>query len=666
VESQTKRPRRRALTWTAAVLGLLAIAIAILIAIWDWNWFRGPLARAASARMHREVTIDGDLRVHPFSWQPSATVSGVHVANPAWAGKGNLADIGQIAIQIRLVPLLAGHLDMRLLRIERPRVDLYRDAQGRATWDFSDGKAPAKPLKLPPIHDFVIDDGHVDYSDVKRRLKFTGTLNASEELGRKIRGFEMRGQGDLNAQPFTLRVTGGPLLNINKATPYPFDVYMRAGETVVTARGAVPKPFDLAQFHMDATARGPDLADLYGVIAIPLPNTPPYQLRGRLSRDVNLWRVDDIGGRVGSSDMSGWAQANIGGARPVVKADLLTHSLDFLDVGALFGGSAKVGKVASAKQVATARAMQAEQRLLPDAPLDVQKIRSADADVTYKALSIHNAPLPLSSMSAHVTLNNGLMRAAPLAMELPQGRVAGEVQLDARKAVPATDLDLRLTNARLEQLAPLRFQGRSPFAGAMAGRAKLHAVGGSVHKAFAAADGDVSLVVPNGEIRKSVAELMGVDVTKGLGLLLSKNQDTAPIRCGVAHFSAVDGVFKADQLVFDTEPVLVTGSGTINMSDERLDLKMQGHPKHFQLVRLRMPVTAQGTLLKPKLGVQPGGAILQGGAAVALGVFLTPVAAILPFIDPGLTKDANCAGLIAEAKAQGALVRAPPAKVAAH
>jgi uncharacterized protein involved in outer membrane biogenesis len=163
-------------------------------------------------------------------------------------------------------------------------------------------------------------------------------------------------------------------------------------------------------------------------------------------------------------------------------------------------------------------------------------------------------------------------------------------------------------------------------------------------------------VVPDGQIRRAFAELMGVDVVKGLGLLLSKNQESTPIRCGVAHFQAVDGVFKADRIVFDTGPVLVTGSGTITMGDEKLDLKAQGHPKKVQLLHVMAPVTAQGSLLHPKLGVAPGPAIAQGGAAAALGVFLTPLAAVLPFIDPGLAKDANCAGLVAEASHHGAPV----------
>jgi hypothetical protein len=47
---------------------------------------------------------------------------------------------------------------------------------------------------------------------------------------------------------------------------------------------------------------------------------------------------------------------------------------------------------------------------------------------------------------------------------------------------------------------------------------------------------------------------------------------------------------------------------------------------------------------------------LQGAIGLGLGA-INPLAAILAFVDPGLTKDANCSGLISTAKAQGAPVK---------
>jgi uncharacterized protein involved in outer membrane biogenesis len=661
----TPRKGRRALVWTGGAFLVLAILVAILVAIWDWNWFRGPIATIASGRMHRQVTITGDLKVHPWSWQPSATVDGVHIANPGWAGKGELADIGRIAVQIRLAALFGGHLDLRLLEFDRAKMALYRDGEGRATWDFSDGSKPDAPLRLPPIRKFVIDGGQVTYRDDQRKLSFSGTVEAKEALGEANKGFQMTGQGALNAQPFHLQVTGGPLLNIDRNKPYPFDADIRAGQTYVTAKGAVPKPFDLAQFYMDVTSRGPDLADLYGLTGVPLPNTPPYSLHARLSRDVHLWKLDGIGGRVGSSDLAGSISVKTGDKRPFMTADLHSHALDFPDLGALFGGARKTGRVASPNQVAVAKVMQQEARIFPDATLDFKRIRGLDADVSFKADSITGAPINLRSGSTRVTLRAGLLRAEPLELDLPQGKITGFVALDGRATDAITDVDLRLANARLESLMPVKFQGAAPFSGSIVARAKLHGSGDSVHDAMADANGEVMIVVPNGQIQQTLAELAGVDLIKGLGLLASKSQSTTPIRCGVMHFTGKSGVLSADRLIVDTDPVLIDGSGVINLDKETLSFTVRGHPKKFQLVRLFAPISVSGPILAPKISVQKTGAIVQGGIAVALATVLSPVAVLLPFIDAGLAKDANCAGLLSQGKSAGAPVKATAVAAAA-
>jgi uncharacterized protein involved in outer membrane biogenesis len=650
-------PRRRGLVWTGGVFLALALVAAVLAAIWDWNWFRGPVAAIASARMHRQVSIDGNLRVHLWSWQPSATVDGVRIANPRWGSPGSMADIDRIAVQIRLIPLFTGHMDMRLLEFDRPRIRLYRDGQGRRTWDFSDGSKPDEPLRLPPIRKFVIDGGLLDYRDDERKLVFSGTVDAKERLGVVGKGFQMIGKGVLNAQPFALQLTGGPLLNIDRNKPYPFDADIRAGQTYVTAQGEVPKPFDLAQFHMNVTSRGPDLADLYGLTGVPLPNTPPYNLHGRLSRDVHLWKLDEITGKVGSSDLSGRLSVRTGDKRPFLTADLNSRSLVFPDLGALFGGARKTGPVASPQQKAVAQAMQAQAKIFPDATLNFSRIRAMDADVSYRAASITGAPVSLRAGSVRVKVDAGLLRAEPLDLDLPQGHIQGFIQLNGRKDDAITDLDLRLVGARLESLFPVKFQGASPLVGPVVGRVRLHGTGDSVHDAMADADGEALVVTPGAEVRQSLAELAGVDLIKGLGLLFAKDQTSTPLRCGVLHFTGRNGVLSADRLIIDTAPVLIDGGGWVNLDTEMLSFTVRGHPKKFQLVRLLAPITLGGPMLSPKLSVQKGQAIAQGGIGLALAA-LSPVAILLPFIDAGLAKDANCAGLVAQGKAQGAPVKA--------
>ena len=102
-------------------------------------------------------------------------------------------------------------------------------------------------------------------------------------------------------------------------------------------------------------------------------------------------------------------------------------------------------------------------------------------------------------------------------------------------------------------------------------------------------------------------------------------------------------------MVIDTSNVLITGRGDVNLATERLDLSLHGDPKKPRLVRLHSPIRVGGSLSKPQIGISPEKALLQAGTGTVLGTLLTPVAAILAFIDPGLAKDANCSALLADA-----------------
>ncbi|MDP3174812.1 MAG: AsmA family protein [Phenylobacterium sp.] len=659
LDSQPPEPRRRrrALYVVGGVLALVAVAVTAFLLFFDWNYARGPIGRFASARMHREVAITGDLKVHLFSWSPQATANAITIADAKWAGTGRLAEVERLTVQVRLLPLLVGRVDMPVLEIVRPKVRLLRDAQGRANWDFSDGRKKSAPLKLPPIRRFVIADGQLAYEDRKRKLTFNGVLNATEKMGATQRGFAMSGKGGLNGEPFLLQVDGGPLLNIDRSKPYPFDADLRAGPTRVTARGSITKPFDFGRFQMNLTARGPDLAELYTLTGVTLPNTPPYRLSAKMTREGRVFRFAGVSGKVGDSDLFGDLSVDNSGERPFLKAGLGSRALDFDDLASVFGGAPKVGpgETASEGQKVMAREMAAQQRFLPDATLKVDRLRAMDAEVRYRAASVRDAPVNLQSGSVTLKLDRGLLTADPVDFSLPRGRIAGKVSLNARGAVPVTDLDVRVSNARLEQLIPAR-NGVSPVTGALVARIKLHGAGASVHRAAAAADGEVLVVAPGGEIRQVFAELLGINVTKALGLLLSDSQQTTPIRCAVADFKVKAGVLDARNIVFDTGTVLGSGSGQINLGSETLSFRLEGKAKQPRLIRVMAPITFSGPITKPKVGVETGKAITQGGVAAALGALVNPLAAILPFIDPGLAKDAACGALIAEAGRQGAPV----------
>jgi uncharacterized protein involved in outer membrane biogenesis len=637
--------------WTGIVISAVLVAAIVTLYFLDWNQLRGPIGRYLSNKYDREVRIDGDLKVHLFRWQPRIDVAGLYIGNPDWVPQKQGANIRYARIEMRLLPLFRGDLILPLVQIDRPDVLVVRDADGRTNWDGRENDK--EPFDLPPIRRFLINDGHLVIEDAVRKLKFTGTINSQEEAGGRNAAFTLEGDGTLNGNIFTANVRGGPLLNVDESRPYEFDATLRAGQTHATAKGSITHPFDLARFDAALTLRGPNLADLYYLTGLTLPGTPPYQVRGNLKRDGMQYRFTAIRGGIGKSDISGDLAINVAGDIPAMTGKLASRQLTFEDLGALFGG----GKAAPPAE-------RASDRLLPDVTLHTERLRQMNAEVDYSALDVKSEDFPLRGFGTHISLQGGVLVLKPLAFQFPQGRLSGELKIDGRKAVAVSSVDARFSDLKIESFIQ---SADKPLSGTVEARAKLTGTGKSVHDAASTANGLVTVVVPQGGMRRSLAEWLGVDVITALGLTLTGDESNTQLRCAVASFDSKNGVLVSRQLVLDTDPVRIDGGGNINLADETFSLRVQGHPKNFQPFRLRVPIGVSGKLINPQITINPVPALTQGGLGVALGA-INPFAAILAFIDPGLAKDANCAALLADARNKGAPVtasamqRAPPVR----
>jgi uncharacterized protein involved in outer membrane biogenesis len=651
-----------ALKWAGGILAGTVVTLVLVLALLDWNTLRGPVSQYLSGRLHREVRIEGPLNVKLFSWTPTAELNGLFIEQPDWVREGTpalkarFADVEKLTVSIDLKRLLSWRVVLPQVSVTSPRMSLFRDQTGRANWDIDE--TSTKPFHLPPIRHFVITDGQIDLADAKRKLLFTGTVSSEErDTAAGAQFFGLTGKGSLNRAPFSLQVKGDPLLNIDPDQAYDFDGHVSSGSSRIDAKGSLSKPFDLGAFNVDATFAGQDMASLYYLTGLALPNTPPYRLSGKLVRDGDTYRFTNFGGKVGDSDLHGELTVDASGDKPYLKADLASKKLDFDDLGPLIGAhpATGAGETASPEQKAQAAQSQAIARVLPDAPLHVERLRQMDADVHYRADQVVSRDFPLRIAETRLSLKNGVLKLTPVSFTFSRGMLNGDVQIDARKDVPVSDIDVRLTGLRLDQFMPSA-GGPPALEGEALARAKLHGSGNSIHKAASTADGTLSLVVPRGAVRQAFAELLGINVASALGLLLTNDKSQTDVRCAVANFSAKNGTMRLDQFVFDTDVVTASGEGTVDFKNERVDLAITGHPKKPQLVRVRAPITITGPLMRPVIGVQAGSAIVQGGLAAGLAAVLSPLAAILPFVDPGLGKDADCGALLAQAKAHGAPV----------
>jgi uncharacterized protein involved in outer membrane biogenesis len=564
---------------------------------------------------------------------------------PWVTSSGTTAEIGHLALTFDL-PRMA----IRRLEMEQATLNLSRDENLRANWQLHDPGTSGLGTGPPLIRSLSMPNARVHLDDRRRHLKFDGTVSAQDLPGQSLRPpLRIQGAGELNGREANFTVNGDPLATVVRDQPYRFEFTEDSSGSRLTGQGVMPHPFNFQMMDATFEAAGEDMKDLYFLTGLKLPDTGTYHLSGKVARRGLRLQFTDLDAASGHSDMRGTVSIDVKLSLPShVEADLRSHLLRVSDLGRRAAGRAP-------------KPVEGPQRLLPDTPFRLAGVRRSDTVVNFHAQALEAGPVALNTVAAKVTLDHGSIVVAPLSAASRQGKITGELKFDATRDVPAAEVDVKATSLRLGQLA--REHAKSPdkpdtdaggdthpppVDGPLNARVTLKGRGNSVHELASKANGRVTAVLPHGAVRSSLAELAGFDL-RALGLIASGNKEDTGIRCGVASFDAKDGLLSSQTLVIDTEPVLITGGGSIDLGSEGLDLRFEGRPKRPRL-RVRAPLLVRGTLRHPSFSIEAKKPAAQASGAVALGMLLTPVAAILAFVDPGLARDAACAELLAQAR----------------
>jgi len=144
-------------------------------------------------------------------------------------------------------------------------------------------------------------------------------------------------------------------------------------------------------------------------------------------------------------------------------------------------------------------------------------------------------------------------------------------------------------------------------------------------------------------------EAGGIDVAQALGVLV-KGDDALPVLCNVADLDIEQGVATPKVFVVNTRDSTIWIDGTVSLRDETLDLRAVVSPKDFSPMSLRTPIHVKGTFAQPRVSLELGKLAGKAGAAGLLAL-LNPLAALIPFVDPGAQQqakenDAECANLV--------------------
>src|SRR5690606_14655175 len=200
------------------------------------------------------------------------------------------------------------------------------------------------------------------------------------------------------------------------------------GATEVEVEGTAQDPIALEGTDLKLHLSGPDLADVFPVLGVPAPPTPPYDLSGQLLREGDLWRFENFAGKVGDSDLAGSLSIDYAPERPFLAARLRSKLLDFDDLGPLVGVPPKTegGETASAEQEQVAETLDKRDSIFPDLPLNVDKLKIMDLDLQLDAAQVRSGKfIQVTAMAFRVKVENGRAIVDPLNLTMAKGSVAG-------------------------------------------------------------------------------------------------------------------------------------------------------------------------------------------------------------------------------------------------
>ncbi len=554
---------------------------------------------------------------------------------------------------------------LRIQRLQATELDshLERLADGRASWQFDDKPTPVdaknKLIALPSFGSLRVNKGMLSYRDApletdiqadfsfENQTKRLADVPPSGEIKTPVSKFNSTLQANVTGHyrklPLKVElISTSQLPNIsdkstvdhlpaNKPLTIPVTLIINAkvGRATLSFKGGAADAMLMTDFAGKFNLKGPSMAAVGDLLGVTLPTTAEFTSVGFINKKGSTWHVQVNNLDLGASHLNGNFIYESGLDVPLLSGKLGGSKLLITDLGPAFG----------AEPVAAKR-----NKVLPSRPFDLASLSVMDANVLINIEYVDlNASFlePLRPLRGHLQLKTGVLTLKDLDARTAEGKLKGDLSLDGRGSKALWDSNLRWDGVQLEHwVKQVRDNGLPPYiSGRLNGQALLKGQGKSTAEILSTLKGTIRMELQEGAVSHLVIEVAGLDLAQAMGVLFS-GDDVLPVQCAVVDLVAQDGIFRPRVMVLDTKDSAVWVDGSLSLATEKLDLRAMVMPKDFSPLTLRSPLQIKGTFANPEVSLEKK----PIGVKVATSVFLAmlnPLAALIPLLDTGDTKEAK-------------------------
>ena len=277
---------------------VLIITAYVVLINYDFNKFKPQLTEFVEDATGRELTLGGDL-VLDIDFTPSLSVQNVAFENAPWGTRPDLAKIKQLKVEISLLPLIRGNIDVKQLILIEPDVLVETDASGRSNFDFKPTETQPDETIIPlfAFKEIHIEKGVLHYRDGTSNQDYKLILdlfNASAldfnsniklDVGGRFQDkyFEIKGE------------IGSVTALIRSTVTCPIDLSAIFGSASIHIEGSIKDTLNFKEFSGTLTAKGSSISETLETAGVMTPSDlGPFHLTGKVSDANNIYTAESV------------------------------------------------------------------------------------------------------------------------------------------------------------------------------------------------------------------------------------------------------------------------------------------------------------------------------------------------------------------------------------
>lgn len=609
----------------AGLLLTLILLATIRIPV-DLSSYKGPVELLASRAMGRTVKVDEKI-VITTSLRPIFSLEGLRISNPKGFTKGDFLKMKTAEIQVKVVPLLLGKIQIAKFNVNGLAVMLVQNKDGAVNWvSQTPEKSKSEPAPPPSEKDLeleltsdsivlaelVLKDIAVDYRrpDLAEPLQFkieecTGTMLPGKP-------FNLSMKGRLLQEPYITRIEIGSLQELLEENRSRMEMNTEIAKTRFTFAGTL----DLAQasksLHLNASVAGDRLDSLNGLLDLDLPPLKAYKTAARLSLRRDRAELSELIIQIGKSQLTGKMTADRTGAKPAVTIELTSPVIQLNDfnVGDWApekGDSDKPGDDAGREKQPEAAATKTGKTDTDQAAaglLSPEVLSSFNARLNVAATKVLSGADELGSGLLKATLQDGRFAVDPLKFNIPGGSFSLAATLKPDPEAPEASVRAVMDKFDFGVLVR-RANPKADMGGTISLDVDLKSSAISFDQLMVNGNGYFDFSGRLENLKAGIIDLWAVNVIAAVAS--GKDSNPSEINCVVGRWTMKEGFLEPNVFLIDTSKIRICGKGQVDFKTEYINLKMAPTPKKPEFFSLATPVEVKGNFADFGVGIQAGG-----------------------------------------------------------